>query len=389
MVNGTERAYNVLVVDDEEDVPAMFKMRMRREIRQGRYVFHFAASGVEALQCLSANPEIDLIVTDINMPEMDGLKLLENVEGSGLNLRSVILSAYGNMGNIRAAMNLGAFDFVMKPVDFDDMRATMERSLRNLELWREASESHDKLLALNRDLEIAWRMQNSVLPREFPLLDEYGVFGFLEPARMVSGDFYDVIRLDGGRLGFLVADVSGKGVPAAMFMMSARTVVRGLAMAGLRPEEVLTEANEVLAADNELATFVTMVFGVLDPVDGSVVYANAGHDSPLLFGCGDCVEHDGTRGPALGLLPGLRYSASRVFLTSGRGMCVFTDGVTEAESPSGEMFGVGSVRRALSAADVAGLDAETVVRRVVGAVQDFAQGQHQSDDITCLALMRR
>ena len=177
------------------------------------------------------------MVTDINMPEMDGLKLLEHIAERGFNLRSVVLSAYGNMDNIRAAMNLGAFDFVMKPVDFDDMRATMDRSLRNLELWREAADSRDKLVALNRDLEIAWRMQNSVLPRVFPTHESYSLHGRLEPARMVSGDFFDVIQLDGGRVGFLVADVSGKGVPTAMFMMSARTVVRGLAMSGLDPAD--------------------------------------------------------------------------------------------------------------------------------------------------------
>ena len=253
---------------------------------RGRYVLHFAASGVEAIQCLDKNPDIDLVVTDINMPQMDGLKLLENIAERGLNLRSVILSAYGNMDNIRAAMNLGAFDFVMKPVDFEDMRATMDRSLRNLELWREAADSRDKLVALNRDLEIAWRIQNSALPRVFPAHESYSLYGRLEPARMVSGDFFDVIPLDGGRVGFLVADVAGKGVPAAMFMMSARTVVRGLAMSGLDPGSVLAEANDSLAEDNELATFITMVFGIIDPSDGTVTYANAGHDAPLLFGDG-------------------------------------------------------------------------------------------------------
>ena len=174
-----------------------------------------------------------------------------------------------------------------------------------------------------------------------------------------------------------------------MFMMSARTVVRGLAMSGLDPGAGLAEANDSLAEDNDLATFVTMVFGTFDSSDGTVTYANAGHDAPLLFGEGDCVEHDGTRGVALGLLLGQSCSTSWIELRQGQGICLFTDGVTEAENPNGEMFGADGVRRVPSDAAVSGLDAEAVVEQVVNAVQEFAQGHDQSADITCLSVIRR
>ena len=173
------RAYNVLVVDDEEDVPPMFRQHLRRDVRQGRYMLYFADSGVQALQRLAEEPNMDLVVTDINMPEMDGLTLLERLAESGRELRSVVLSAYGDMSNIRAAMNRGAFDFIVKPVDFADMRVTIERSLENLEAWREAVASRDKLVSLNRDLEIAWRIQNSLLPRVFPAHSGYDLHGQL------------------------------------------------------------------------------------------------------------------------------------------------------------------------------------------------------------------
>ena len=280
------RPYNVLVVDDEEDVPEIFRQQMRRDIRRGVYELHFANSGVGALRCLEEHPEIDLVITDIAMPEMDGLTLLDNISRGDSTLRCVVLSAYGDMGNIREAMHRGAFDFVVKPVDFDDMRTTIERSLQNLEVWREAIASREELVLLNRDIEIAWRIQNSVLPRTFPSYADYDVFGLLEPARKVSGDFYDVIRLDGDRLGLVVADVSGKGVPAAMLMMSARTMIRGLAIGLSDPGAVLSEANDLLCQDNELFTFVTMFFGVFDPGDGVVTYALAGHDPPFVFGPG-------------------------------------------------------------------------------------------------------
>ena len=390
MENAPGRPYNVLVVDDEEDVPPMFQQRLRRDVRRGRYALHFAASGVEALSVLEEQPDIDLVVTDINMPEMDGLKLLEHIAESDLNLRSVVLSAYGNMKNVRAAMNLGAFDFVMKPVDFDDMRATMERCLRNLELWREASATRDEYVSLNRDLEIAWDIQDSALPRAFPVHDGYSVHAALEPARMVSGDFYDLIPLGDERIGLVVADVCGKGIPAAMVMMSTRTLLRGLAIAGADPGQVLREVNNVLAADNPLCTFVTMIFGVFDPRDGSFTYANAGHDFPVVFGLGEkSFLHEGGRGISLGLVPGMEYPVCRIVLRPGQGLFVCTDGVTEAQNAAGDLFGIEGVHELLSGMSCDGGDADAVTRVVVDAVHEFAAGHQQSDDITCLAQIFR
>ena len=116
----TPRPYKILVVDDEPDIQPLFSQRMRREVRAGRYELVFAGNGVEALERLNEDPGIDMVVTDINMPEMDGLTLLEQIPSVDPNLRSIIISAYGDMKNIRTAMNRGAFDFVTKPLDFED-----------------------------------------------------------------------------------------------------------------------------------------------------------------------------------------------------------------------------------------------------------------------------
>lgn len=149
------------------------------------------------------------------MPALHLVQVLQQIEVVVPTFhRAVVLSAYGDMKNIRVDMNRGVFDFLVKPVDFDDMRLTIERPLQNLEAWRDAVASRDELVSLNRDLEIAWRIQNSVLPRTFPTYAGYDLHGVLEPASTVSGDLYDVIRLDGDRVGLVVADVSGKGVPA-------------------------------------------------------------------------------------------------------------------------------------------------------------------------------
>ena len=133
-----QQTYKILVVDDEPDVEPLVLQRMRRQIRAGKYEFVFAQNGIEALDKLRDDHGIDMILSDINMPQMDGLTLLEQIGKLDPELRAVIISAYGDMKNIRTAMNRGAFDFVTKPIDFEDLAVTIERTLAHVAQWREA-----------------------------------------------------------------------------------------------------------------------------------------------------------------------------------------------------------------------------------------------------------
>ena len=204
--------HKILMVDDEPDLEQLIRQRMRREIRSGQYSFLFAGDGVEALETLGEHKDIDLVLSDINMPRMDGLTLLEKLPDVDTDLRSVVISAYGDMKNIRKAMNRGAFDFVTKPIDFDDLRVTINRGLRQLEMWREAEASRDKLLTLQSELDVANSMQQSILPKQFPKNEQYQLYGSMAPARNVGGDFFDIIRLEQDRIGIAIADVSDKGI---------------------------------------------------------------------------------------------------------------------------------------------------------------------------------
>ena len=387
MVVQEERCYKLLVVDDEEDVAPMFRQSMRPEVRRGRYKLVFAGSGVEALECLEREPDVDLVITDINMPEMDGLVLLERLSQQPRDLRSVVLSAYGDMRNIRAAMGLGAVDFVVKPVDFDDMRDTIERTLRNLDQWREALSREAELLSLRQELDLAGRIQQTVLPAEFPVLEGYDIRALVEPAREVSGDFYDVMRLDGGRVGLVIADVSDKGVPAALLMMASRTLLRGAAI-GLRdPARVLEEVNSLMCVNNPQSMFVTVFFCILDPAAGTLVYANAGHPAPLVVHSGGvCTPLDSGENVVLGLLPGAEYELFELGLEPGDLVFMYTDGVTEAMNNLGEEFGDGRLLGVL-AGDGSGSSLGSL-SRVTEAVREFAGGCVQRDDITCVALCR-
>ncbi|MDE2904026.1 MAG: SpoIIE family protein phosphatase [Chloroflexota bacterium] len=379
--------YKILVVDDEPDLEPLMLQRMRRNIRRGQYTFVFARNGIEALDRLHDEDDIDMVVSDINMPEMDGLTLLQQIPKVDPNIRSIIVSAYGDMENIRTAMNRGAFDFVTKPIDFRDLRLTIDRTLQHLMEWREALASRDQLVALQNELSVASKMQQSILPTHFPASPHYQVFANMEPARSVGGDFFDIVMLENERIGMTVADVSDKGVPAALFMMSTRTLIKGAAIGSAGPGDVLREVNNLLYEDNETEMFVTVLYAEYNPVSGEFVYASGGHDPPLLVKPdGSSSTLDLTGGIALGLLPDLDYRQNSVILEPGDTIVLYTDGVSEAMTRDEEQFGLERLRAAV-AADT-GDDAEAANEAVFDAVSEFVGDNPASDDITCLTFRR-
>ena len=380
-----QEPYKILVVDDEPDLEPLVLQRMRRSIRSGRYTFVFAHNGVEALEKLNEDDEIDMVLSDINMPQMDGLTLLDQIPKADPNIRSVIISAYGDMKNIRTAMNRGAFDFVTKPVDFEDLQVTIDRTLRHMAEWREALQSRDKLVSLQNELDVARGMQQTILPTQFPKSPAYSVFGKMQAASNVGGDFYDVLFLSDGRIGLAVADVSGKGVPAALFMMSSRTLLKGSAIGVGPPGGVLREVNELLLEDNREAMFVTVLYAIYNPATRELSYANGGHNSPLVVHAnGTSTLLPLTDGIALGIVPDLEYKQQTVTLSPGDTVLFYTDGVTEAMNDADEEFGLETLSRQLEANPPK--DPEKATAVVFEAVNTFAGETPQSDDITCLAL---
>ena len=384
-MTSTQESYRILVVDDEPDLEPLMLQRMRRDIRSGRYKFVFAQNGVEALEKLRQENDIDMVLSDINMPQMDGLTLLEQIPKVDPNIRSVIISAYGDMKNIRTAMNRGAFDFVTKPVDFEDLQVTIDRTLRNMAEWREALQSRDRLVALQNELDVARGMQQSILPTRFPKDPSYAVYGKMQPARNVGGDFFDVMYLNDGRVGLAVADVSDKGVPAALFMMSSRTLLKGAAIGVGLPGEVLRKVNDLLIEDNEGGMFVTLLYAVYDPSSRELTYANGGHNTPLV------VHPDGTSalfpltdGIALGIAPDLSYKQNTVTLSPGDSVIFYTDGVTEAMNSEKEEFGLDPLSEFFRTNPPE--NPEETTAAVFDAVNAFAGEMAQSDDITCLVL---
>lgn len=381
-------SYKILVVDDEPDLQPLMLQRMRRHIRAGRYSFVFAHNGVEALEVLNRDEDIDMVVSDINMPQMDGLTLLEQIPKVDPNIRSVIISAYGDMKNIRTAMNRGAFDFVTKPLDFNDLRITIDRTLAHMAEWRKALESRDQLVILQNELSVASGMQQSILPTIFPDGPDFRSFASMEPARNVGGDFYDFIQLSDDRVGLAIADVSGKGVPAALFMMSSRTLLKGSAIGNVEPGETLREVNDLLCEDNDAMMFVTLLYAVYDPSTGELSYANGGHNCPVVVHAdGNYTVLPMTGGIALGVMPDFEFDQDSITLLPGDTLVFYTDGVTEAMNEEGEEYGMERLCEILVTAP--SIHAQDISDTIFDSIREFAGEAPQSDDITCLTLHRR
>jgi phosphoserine phosphatase RsbU/P len=381
----------ILVVDDEPDLELLIRQKFRRQIRAGQFAFSFAHNGVEALQKLDEESDIELVLTDINMPEMDGLTLLMKVNELDLLVKSVIISAYGDMPNIRTAMNRGAADFLTKPIDFNDLEITVDKTLQQLALLKHAMHEHDQLLALRHELDLAAEIQQSILPSRFPPFperDDFELFATMIPAREVGGDFYDFFLVDPDRLGFLIADVSGKGVPAALFMAMCRTLLKAAALLGVSPADCLQRANRQICLDNGSEMFVTVFYGLLDTRSGEVEYCNAGHNPPYVLRADGRFEVVAPTGDTvLGVLDGLTYHQRSLTLGRDDTLLLYTDGVTEAMDEAQALFTEERLRAYLAQARPD--TPESLIAGMIDAVARFTGDVDRSDDLTALALRYR
>jgi sigma-B regulation protein RsbU (phosphoserine phosphatase) len=378
----------ILVVDDEPDLQLMISQKFRKQVRDNELHFTYATSGVKALQKLQQDGEADVVLTDINMPEMDGLTLLAKLNEQYPLLKAVIVSAYGDMANIRTALNRGAFDFVTKPIDFDDLEATLKKTISEALAFKQAVKDRNQLATIQQELEVARKIQQSIVPRRFPPFPErkeFEIHATMIPAQNVGGDFYDFFLIDDDRLGFVIGDVAGKGVPAALFMAVSKTLLKATALKGLPPEECLQQVNHILYMESVAAMFVTIFYGILNTRTGELHYCNGGHNPPYLLRADGQIEAlELTGGIALGAMKNTAYKSKKMALQSGDGIFLFTDGVTEAMDRNSELFSEARLEENLKGkADVS---LPQLIENVITAVNAYSSGVPQADDITTLAL---
>jgi serine phosphatase RsbU (regulator of sigma subunit) len=254
----------------------------------------------------------------------------------------------------------------------------------------ESWDSYDQLGIMRRSIEQELRMardiQQALLPKDSPRLDSWKISHRYLPAREVGGDFYDFLELPGGRLGLVVGDATGHGMPAALVMATARSMLRAVAQASDSPGEVLRRTNDPLVVDIPPNMFVTCFYGILDPSSGRLLYANAGHDPPYLRRGGGDAEELRARGMPLGLMPGMSYEEKETLLEPGNSALLYSDGLVEAHDAGGEMFGFPRLR-ALVAEH--GDEEKSLVDSLLEELYSFTEeGWEQEDDITLLMLQR-
>ncbi|MEW5422387.1 SpoIIE family protein phosphatase [Amorphus sp. 3PC139-8] len=252
---------------------------------------------------------------------------------------------------------------------------------------QEAIITRAKLAGLEQELEIARELQLSFLPHPLPPHSTFAIHGVMETAKEVGGDFFDYFMIDERHLAVAAADVSGKGVPAAMFMAITRTLVKATAVFTNSPADSISQVNQFMAADNEQMMFVTLFYGVLDLETGILTYTNAGHNPPYIIkpSGGTARPLERTGDPALAIVEDHDYRELTVTLAPGDTLFAFTDGVTEAFDADGEAYGEGRLE-ALLAERAAATDVNALGGVVTAALLEFERGADRADDVTCLTL---
>jgi sigma-B regulation protein RsbU (phosphoserine phosphatase) len=358
-----------------------------------QYKVRAATNGAKALELAAANPP-DLILLDIMMPGLSGYDVLERLRAD-VRLRHIpviMISAVDEIESVIRCIELGAEDYLPKPFNPTLLRTRVGASLEKKRLRDDIVRHLDQI---ENELKAAREIQLSMVPLDFRVptpAQPVEIFATLEPAREIGGDLYDFFWGEDGRLYFVVADVSGKGAPAALFMARIKTMMRLVATlfrapAGtpVEPGQILERINEDVCGDNRQDMFVTVFFGILDPVTRRLSYCSAGHNSPyVLSAAHGATPLGGPNGIPLGIDGSYPYETGTRQLHDGDCLFVYTDGVTEAMDAEQSFFTDKRLAGVLT--PLVGAPARAVVSEVIASVRDFAGGEPQADDIAAMAI---
>jgi len=350
---------------------------------KGEYRLSVAIDGERALQAAARNPP-DLVLLDIMMPGLDGYEVCRRLRAQPdtADVPIIFLSSLEDVQHKARGFEAGANDYLTKPFDLREVQMRV-RALLKAKCYGDAVKE-----ALQADLRIAREIQMGMIPHDFGRLESrFGVelSGVLEPAREVGGDLYSAFVGNAGRLVLLMGDVSGKGIPASLFMVRASSLAQLLARYYTEPERILARLNDELSADNPSGMFVTMLCVLYDPARRMVSMANAGHCRPLLLRAGAAPSWAMQAiGTALGFEPGLEFPRVDLQLHDGDTLVLYTDGVNEAFDVHQACYG--NARLLADLEGFGGKPAREVSAGLLQRVRAFSGEAPQSDDIAIVAL---
>ena len=367
----------VLLVDDDRS-----SLDVLVEALQGHHQLSIALDGESALRSI-AQSQPDLILLDLMMPRLDGYEVCKRLRADPVtrDLPLIFLSGLGEVSSKARGFEAGGTDYITKPFEAVEVRARV-RSLLKSKMYQDTVRA-----SLASELRVAKEIQSGMVPKDFAGLGfglPIDVYALLEPAKEVGGDLYDVFPLGDGRVCIVLGDVSGKGIPAALFMAITATLLRATARHVQRPEEILSHVNQELSRENPSSMFVTLFVAILDTKTGKLSCASGGHTSPVLVRPGKPPHFLSDRpGTVVGIQSNISFEPRDLSLEPGDALFIYTDGVTEAFDPERDCFGEDKL---LGALRDAAPGARAMVERVLDDVRTFARGEPQSDDIALLAI---
>jgi sigma-B regulation protein RsbU (phosphoserine phosphatase) len=381
----------ILLADDQQDVLEALRLLLKGE----GFLTEAVNSPAGVIKALSNPPDhlpdhgFDLMLLDLNYTRdttsgAEGLELIEQVHKLDDTLPVVVMTAWGSIELAVEAMREGSCDFIQKPWDNDRLLSVLRAQLeRGRKLRRDRQVKLARESARQSELEEARRIQESLLPTSLPEIAGMGLSVSWQPMNEVGGDYFDVIELGQGKVAVCVADVEGKGLPAAMLMSNLQAAVRSLVRQDLAPAEMFERLNSAMLQNSAGGKLITMFYLVIDAPNRKLSYVNAGHHPAILARRDGSSERLSIGGPMLHIFAGSCYEAGELDLQSGDQLLIFTDGLVECCNSSGEDFGENRLMRLL--ADARARDADDLQRAVKKAVTDFSPGGFQ-DDVTVIAL---
>ncbi len=367
----------LLVADDQPDVLEALRLLLS----QHDFSLQLVTSPVTVLERLRED-DFDLLLMDLNYSRdttsgAEGLRLLRDARALDASLPVVVMTAWGNIQLAVEAMRSGAQSFVQKPWDNVDLVRVLQRETERGRGVRAQSAHHQ------REERDALLIQRALLPATLPGSDHFQLAGNWQPAEGFGGDCYDANLIGPATLTLSIADVAGKGLPAALLMSSLQAAVRAFAVESTPPATICASVNRLLCGQMIAGRFATMCFLRLDRAREIVTFANAGHNPPLLARSTGTVERLTSTGTVLGVFPEVEFRGGETALLSGDRLLLYTDGIPEARNADDEEYGEERLANVL--AEYRHLDATALHKTVLDAVTDFASAGFQ-DDATLLVV---
>ena len=372
----TETA-RILIADDQQHILDSL------EILLGAHGFSTEAAThpSRVLRALETQ-HFDAVLMDLNYTRGtteggEGLELVSRIRALDNLLPIIVLTAWSSIDLAVDAMRRGASDFVQKPWDNKELLQKLQTQLSRAREQRRAQRLHDE------ELNEARQIQDSLLPTELPQVEGYEIAAMTQPLRFVGGDYYSVVRISDRYTAFCIADVAGKGMPAALLMSSLQAALQPLISQSLSPRELCRRLNRILCELTPVGKFISFFYTILDRFENRLTYCNAGHNPPLLVRTdGQSVELKST-GAVLGQFPQWAYEQSELQMRSGDRLLLFTDGLVEAPNSCDEPFGEHNLVRI--ARENAQSSAQDLMSRLITAASEHT-AQHFQDDASLIVL---